>query len=112
MPMLRSRRLFLTVPLLLALAAGAGCASNETRQLARRLDPLIGKADKDFFIERYGEPVARTRLDSRTDLWEFVVSETPVSDRPSGGNLTTSTRLRVTFKDGILAAWQAFNTVR
>jgi hypothetical protein len=110
--MQRTRRFFLLVPLLAALAAGAGCATNDTRLIARQLDPLIGKADKEYFIEKYGEPVAKTRVDGRIDVWEFSVSEKTLSDRPTGGNLTTSTRLRATFKDGVLASWQAFNVVR
>jgi hypothetical protein len=105
------RRQFLFVPLLVALA-GAGCATNDTREFARRLDPLIGKADKEFFVEKYGEPVAKDRIDSHTDVWEFSVSERALSERPGTGNLAMSTRLRVTFKDGILASWQAFNSVR
>jgi len=110
--MQKTRRVFLLVPLLVALAAGAGCASNDTRLLARQLDPLIGKADKEFFIEKYGEPVAKTKVDGRTDVWEFSISEKTVGDRPTGGNTTISTRLRATFKDGVLASWQAFNAVR
>ena len=110
--MLQTRRFFLLVPLLLALAVGAGCATNDTRLFARQLDPLIGKADKEFFVEKYGEPVAKNRIDSHTDMWEFSTSEKSLSERPIGGNLTMSTRLRLTFKDGVLASWQAFNTVR
>jgi len=106
------RRVFLLVPLLVALAAGAGCATNDTRLIARQLDPLIGKADKEFFIEKYGEPVSKTRVDGRTDVWEFSVSERAMSDRAIGPNTTISTRLRATFKDGVLASWQAFNAVR
>jgi len=106
------RRFLLQIPLLLALAAGVGCATDDTRLVARQLDPLIGKADKDYFIEKYGEPVAKNRIDGRTDVWEFSTSERSVSDRPTGNNLTLSTRLRITFKDGILASWEAFNAVR
>ena len=112
MPMFRIRRFFLGVPLLLALAAGVGCATNDSRLVARQLDPLIGKADKDYFIEKYGLPVAKNTIDGRTDVWEFSTSERSLSERPAGSNLTLSTRLRITFKDGILASWQAFNAVR
>jgi hypothetical protein len=111
MPMQQTRRFFLLVPLLLALAAGAGCATDDTRLFKRQLDPLIGKADKEFFIEKYGEPVARSRIDNHTDMWEFSTNEKTLGERPTG-NLTMSTRLRLTFKDGILASWQAFNSVR
>jgi hypothetical protein len=104
------RRLLLSA--LLALAAAHGCATPDTRLYARQLDPLIGKADKDFFIEKYGDPVARDRVDSHIDVWEFVASERPLNDRPGGGNLTMITRLRLTFKDGILSAWQASNSMR
>jgi len=111
--MLQIRRLFLLAPLLVVLAAGFGCATEDTRLFARQLDPLIGKADQEFFIEKYGEPVTRSKIDSRTDMWEFSTSERSVGDRATrGGNLTMSTRLRLTFKDGVLASWQAFNSVR
>ena len=110
--MLQLRRFLLLVPLLAALAAGAGCASSDTRLIARQLDPLIGKADKEFFVEKYGEPVSKTRVDGRTDVWEFIVADKVVSDRAVGANTTISTRLRTTFKDGVLASWQAFNAVR
>jgi hypothetical protein len=111
-PMQKVRRFVLLAPLLLALAVGAGCATNDTRLLARQLDPLIGKADKELFIEKYGEPVAKTRVDGRTDVWEFVLSDKSVGDRTGVGSTTISTRLRATFKDGILESWRAFNAVR
>jgi len=110
--MQQTRRSFLLLPLLAALAAGAGCATDDTRLIARQLDPLIGKADKDYFVEKYGEPVSKTRVDGRTDVWEFIVSEKTTSDRAVGPKSTISTRLRTTFKDGVLASWQAFNAVR
>jgi len=110
--MLQIRRLFLLVSLLVALAAGFGCATNDTRLFARQLDPLIGKADKEYFIEKYGEPVSKTRIDGRTDVWEFIVAERTTSDRTVGPKSTISTRLRATFKDGVLASWQAFNAIR
>jgi hypothetical protein len=110
--MLQLRRFVLLVPLLAALALGAGCAANDTRLIARQLDPLIGKADKEYMIEKYGEPVSKTRVDGQTDVWEFSVAESAVSNRSVGPNTSVSTRLRATFKNGVLSSWQAFNALR
>ena len=106
------RRTILIFPLLAALAAGAGCAANDTRVIARQLDPLIGKADKEYLIEKYGEPVSKTRVDGQTDVWEWSVAEKSMTDRSIGPNTSISTRLRATFKNGVLASWTAFNAVR
>jgi hypothetical protein len=104
-----TRRLLLLSPLLLTLAA-VGCASVD-RGLKLRLDSLIGKANKEEMIERYGEPVQKTTVDSHTDVWEFVASDQSVGTGSSAA-LKTSTRLRVTFKDGVMSAWTAYNAVR
>ncbi len=106
------RRLLLLAPLAIALGAGAGCAGNETREYAKVLDPLIGRADKAYMIERYGEPDKRTRVDAHTDIWEFRTSDVPLSAYGSRGNTAVSTLLRVTFTDDRMSAWQAFNTIR
>ena len=104
------RRLFLTAALALVLAAG-GCASTGSRALARQLDPLIGKADKQYMIDKYGEPVERTRVDIGIDMWEFVVSDQSLYTG-SSAQLRTSTRLRVTFKSGVMTAWTSYDSVR
>lgn len=104
-----TRRLLLLSPLLLTLAA-AGCAGVD-RGLKLRLDSLIGKASKEDMIERYGEPVQKTTVDSHTDVWEFVASDQSLATG-SAAALRTSTRLRVTFKDGVMSAWTAYNAVR
>jgi hypothetical protein len=62
-----------------------GCASVD-RGLKLRLDSLIGKANKEEMIERYGEPVQKTTVDSHTDVWEFVASDSrsaPAAPQPS-----------------------------
>jgi hypothetical protein len=104
------RRLLLVTPLLFVLAAG-GCAGTTERGLKQRLDPLVGKADKWQMIERYGEPVDKKQVDSTTDVWEFVVSDQAV---PTGNaaSVRTSTRLRATFKNGVLSAWSTYNAMR
>jgi hypothetical protein len=108
----QSRRSFLLLPLAAALVAAAGCAGNETRAYAKDLDPLVGRAPKDYFIEKYGEPEKRTRIDAHTDVWEFRVSDNPVTTGNLRGAVGVSTLLRLTFKDDKLASWQAFNVVR
>jgi hypothetical protein len=105
----QTRRSFLRLPFAVALVALTGCGANETRTYARELDPLVGRAPKDYFIEKYGDPSKRTRVDAHTDIWEFQVSD--VTSNMRGGS-TVSTMLRLTFKDDKLASWQAFNVVR
>ena len=106
-----TRRLLLFAPLLVVVA-GSGCAGVDTRGLKLRLDPLIGKADKEYIIEKYGEPVEKTRVDSHTDVWEFIASESGTLDSSRSAGIRTVTRMRVTFKDGVMASWTAYNAVR
>ena len=89
----------------------AGCASPGRGALARQLDPLIGKADKQYIIEKYGEPVERKTVDIGVDVWEFVLSDQSLYTG-SSAQLKTSTRLRVTFKAGVMAAWTSYDSVR
>ncbi len=106
------RRRLLVLPLALALVGASGCASNsESRQFTHDLNPLIGKADKAYFIEKYGEPDKRTAIDAATDVWEYKFGEMKLNDYASRGNMTTATLLRATFKNGVLASWQASNAL-
>ena len=104
-----ARRAFLIAAAAAALAAG--CASGGSRALARQLDPLIGKADQRYMIEKYGEPIERRTVDTGTEVWEFVVSDQSLYTG-SGAQLRTSTRLRVTFRAGVMTAWTSFDSVR
>ncbi len=104
------RRLLLAASLLSALAA-SGCASAPDRGLKARLDPLVGKADQWQMIERFGEPVEKTRVDGTTDVWEFIVSDQAVYTG-NAANVRTSTRLRATFKNGVFSAWSTYNAIR
>jgi hypothetical protein len=108
----RSCRLFLIVPLALALVAILGCASTETREFARQLAPLVGHADKAYFIEKYGEPDKRSGLDSQTDVWEYNFGQERLGNYGTRSNLSTSTLLRLTFKNGTLSAWQSTNALK
>jgi hypothetical protein len=103
------RRLLLATPLLFVLATG-GCATTD-RGLKARLDPMVGRADKEQMIQRFGEPVEKKQVDSSTEVWEFVVSDQTV---PTGNaaSVRTSTRLRATFKFGVLSAWSTYNAMR
>jgi hypothetical protein len=106
------RRWFLLLPLLLSLAGVNGCATSETRQFARELNPAIGKADKAYFVEKYGEPDKRTAVDLTTDVWEYHFGGERLNEHASRGNLATSTLLRLTFTSGTLSSWQASNALR
>jgi len=98
--------------LLLAVAAGAGCAGTETRAYTRELAPLVGRAPVAWFVERYGEPEKRTVIDGRTEVLQFRAAEESLAGRGARGNVTVVTELRLTFRDGILSAWEASNAVR
>ena len=98
--------------LALALACGTGCATTESRAYARELGPLVGRAPLAWFIERYGEPEQRTAIDGRTEVVQFRVAEESLQGRGATANVAVVTDLRLTFKDGILAAWQVSNAVR
>jgi hypothetical protein len=106
------RRWLLLFPLTLALAAAIGCAGNETRQYARELNPAVGKADKAYFIEKYGEPEKRITVDPATDIWEYRFGEDRLSDHATRSNLVMSTLLRLTFRNGTFTSWQASNTLK
>ncbi|MEO7157981.1 MAG: hypothetical protein ABI039_10485, partial [Vicinamibacterales bacterium] len=89
-----------------------GCASTETKEFARQLNPLVGHADKAYFIEKYGQPDRRSTLDSQSDVWEYRFSGENLNAYGTRGNLSTATLLRLTFRNGTLSAWQATNTLR
>ena len=109
--MSEGRRWFLLLAALLAIATAGGCAGGETRQYSSQLTPLVGKADKAYFIEKYGEPDKRTVTDAATETWEYRFGTQNLNDYGSRGNLTTATQLRLTFRNGILASWQAANVL-
>jgi hypothetical protein len=111
-PMPSLRRRLLQGSLLLMLVAGFGCAGNETREYARELDPLVGRAPIPFFIDRFGEPEKRIAVDSRTEILQFRVATESLDNYGARGNLKVTTELRLTFRDGILAGWRASNAVR
>ena len=110
--MSRTRRSFLLVPVMFAIGLASGCAGTANREFAAELRPLVGKADKAYFLEKYGDPDKRTAVDLHTDMWEYSFGQQSLNDFGARGNLSTGTRLRLTFKDGILSSWQAANTVR
>jgi len=106
------RRFLVLGSLLLTLAAGIGCAGTDTREYARELNPLVGRAPLRHFIDRYGEPEKRTALDSRTEVLEFRVAEESLGGRGARGSVAVTTELRLTFKDGILSDWKVANAVK
>jgi hypothetical protein len=105
-------RIILLGALLLALAAAVGCAGTETREYARELNPLVGRAPIAYFIDRYGEPEKRIAVDSRTQILRFRVGEETIGVRGQYASLAVATELTLTFKDGVLAEWKASNAVR
>ncbi len=95
----------------LSLAALAACAPEPAgREYQRELAPLVGHAPVEYFLDRYGEPDRRTRVDAHTEVLRFTVAEEAYGGR--GAHVNVATRLELTFRDGVLAAWRASNAVR
>jgi len=107
-----ARRFLLIGCLTLLLGAVLGCAGTPNREFARDLAPMVGRVDKAYFIEKYGEPDKRIALDVQTDVWEYNFGGERLSEYGARGNLTTSTLLRLTFKNGTFTSWQALNRMR
>ena len=107
--MITRRRRLLLLPLALAIGTATGCAGTARRQFARELDPLVGHADKAYFIEKYGEPIRQSSTGSQTDVWEYSFGHTNLNDYGARGNVITSTLVRLFFKDGTLSSWQAID---
>src|SRR5262245_29963768 len=106
-PMPNSRRCFLRVSAALAAGCLAGCAGSARREFARELDPLVGRVDKAYFLEKYGEPIKQTSLNTQTDVWEYSFGHTNLNDYGARGNVTTSTLVQLVFRNGTLTSWQA-----
>ena len=106
------RRWLLLFSLLFAIVAISACATSEKRQFARDLNPVIGKANKAYFIEKYGEPDKRTAVDTTTDVWEYKFGEESLSEYGARGNISTVTLVRLTFRNGVFASWQTANALK
>jgi len=104
-----NRRWFLRAAIASAIALSSGCATTESREFARELNPLVGRADQTYFIEKYGEPDKRSSPTPGTDIWEYTFGRQNMANHGAHVNLTTSTLVRLTFKNGTLSAWQATN---
>ena len=81
----------------------AACAADPPR-LEQELDALLGKADKAYFVAKYGRPDKQAVLGEGVDFWEY---------RFYGRRHTASTgdlfsnidRVRLTFTRGVLTSW-------
>ncbi len=97
---------------LVSFALFAGCAGSEVREYQRDLAPLVGRAPLGYFLDRYGEPDKRTRIDASTEVLEFTVDDASYGGRGGRASVDVTTRLSLTFKDGVLAGWRVANEVR
>src|SRR5690348_10537247 len=105
--MSRSGRLCSVVfAFVLVLLTGA-CAGTANREFVRELDPLVGRADQPYFLQKYGDPDKRIAVDATTDVWEYTFGQQPLSDYVGHTTMTTYTLVRLTFKNGTLSRWQA-----
>lgn len=102
--LLKSLVAVLTVAFLL------GCASNVAR-MSVEMDGLVGTADKAYFANKYGPPDKQATLDADTELWEYRLNEQNYTS-PTGYRFSTFDRLRLTFRNGKLHAWNLKSKVQ
>lgn len=79
------------------------CASSGTRD-AEQFNSLIGKANKAYFVEKFGPPDKQANIESNTDVWEYRLDENKYTSS-TGYRFSTFKRLRLTFRDGTLSSW-------
>lgn len=85
----------------LGACAGSGSAANQ-------FDSLIGKASKTYFVEKLGPPDKQANIEPNVDVWEYRLDEQKFTSG-TGYRFSTFKRLRLTFRDGLLASWSQTN---
>ena len=81
----------------------AACAADPPR-LAQEMDALVGKADKAYFVGKYGRPDKQATLSEGVDFWEYRFYGRRYT--PSSGELFSNVdRVRLTFTRGVLTSW-------
>jgi len=93
-----------------ALSACAGGSAN--REFVRDIEPLVGRADQSYFLDKYGDPDRKVTIDRETEIWEYTFGSESLSDYGACTTMATSNILRLTFKKGTLSSWQANARVR
>jgi hypothetical protein len=106
-----NRRSLLRVLTVCAMGFMSACASTENREMAREIAPLVGHADKAYFLDKYGDPDKRTSVDNVTDVWEYTFGQQRLSDFGARSTLSTAVLVRLTFRNGILVDYRASNRV-
>lgn len=81
----------------------AGCASYPPPD-AKAMDALVGKADKAYFVKKYGPPDRQTGVGEGVDLWEYRLTFQKPTGAASDKSLAFD-RLRLTFSRGLLSTW-------
>jgi hypothetical protein len=93
-----ARLTFVIVLTTLGACAGGG------RGEAERLNSLIGKANKTYFVEKLGPPDKQAAIEPNTEVWEYRLDEQKFTSQ-TGYRFSTFKRLRLTFRDGTLVSW-------
>jgi hypothetical protein len=81
----------------------AGCATGPSR-FALEMDPLVGKADKGYFVDKYGPPDKQAIVRDGVEVWEYRLGEQKFTSS-TGYRFSTFDRMRLTFARGVLSAW-------
>lgn len=97
------RRALVTLTAVLFLTGLGACASRSKD--AEALNNLVGNANKAYFVEKLGPPDKQASIDSSTDVWEYRLNEQKYTSQ-TGYRFETFDRLRLTFREGVLASWK------
>lgn len=91
------------VVFLLSACAG-GTSSRSAASYTQEMNGQIGKAEKIYFVEKYGPPEKQAVVDQRTEVWEYRLDEQKYTSQ-TGYRFATFDRLRITFTEGKLSGW-------
>ncbi len=92
------------VSLLICVLATA-CAAGRSKY-ADEMNLMIGNADKERVVAKYGPPDKHIALNGATEVWEYRLNEQKYTS-PTGYRFSTFDRLRLTFKEGVLSNWNS-----
>ena len=86
-----------------AIAILTACAAGASRY-AQEMDRLVGKGDKQLFVDRYGPPDKQATVGAGSEVWEYRLDEQRYTSQ-TGYRFSTFDRLRLSFVNGKLSSW-------